>query len=120
MASEQAEDFERRLLALIHHKFETLEEDYPHGYVIGDFILTLRVFEAPDPGDTAQPWDSPPFPGWWTNQATWGSSPEYWIEAELLREALAYVEAEAAKARVTIDEKDYDETADAGEQEQRE
>jgi hypothetical protein len=114
MASDQAEDFERRLLALIHHKLEAMDEDYPHGYVIGDFVLTFRVFEAPDPEDPPRPWYSPPFPGWWTNQIVWGSALEYWVEAAMLREALAYAEAEAAKVDVTVPEKGYEE-ADEGE-----
>jgi len=88
MGAEQRQEFERRLLALVRHQLDYMDEDYPHGYEIDDFVITWRFHVAPEPGSTLQPWFGGPFPGWEMDGYTTGSSTSYIVDEELLLAAL--------------------------------
>jgi hypothetical protein len=90
MPNEQREEFERRLLALVRSRLDTMDEDYPHGWEITDFVITARYYYAPEPDTPLDPWDGGPYPGWAMNGWTRGSSGAYWHDAELLQDALYF------------------------------
>ena len=90
MPTEQREEFERRLLALVRLELDAMDEDYPHGWEISDFVITARTHYAPEPGTPLDPWAGGPYPGWYVSAWTRGTSPAYWYDAELLYQALEY------------------------------
>jgi hypothetical protein len=90
MPEEQREEFERRLLALVRYRMDGMDEDYPDGWEISEFVITARYHTAPQPGTTLDPWAGGPYPGWGMNGFTLGSSPTYFHDAELLQDALDY------------------------------
>jgi hypothetical protein len=85
------EDFERRLLALVRDHFDWVDEEYPDGYEIGDFVLTWHHYQAPDPNEPLKPWYGGPYPGWATGQTTLGSSPFLYEDEVLLDLALGFI-----------------------------
>ena len=85
------EDFERRLLALVRDKLEELEEDYPDGYEVGDFLVTFDFFSAPEPDAPLYPWEGGRYAGWYPNGMTFGSSRSWFIDERLLHDALDFV-----------------------------
>ena len=90
MPKEQRDEFERRLLALVRHQLDELDEDYPDGWEISEFVLTARFYWAPEPGTPLDPWEGGTYPGWRMNAWTGGSSTSYLHDAELLSDALEY------------------------------
>ena len=90
MPKEQREAFERRLLALVRHQLDELDEDYPDGWEISDFVVTARFYWAPEPGTQLNPWAGGAYPGWNMNAWTGGSSTSNLHDAELLADALEY------------------------------
>jgi hypothetical protein len=96
MAAEQPDDFERRVLALVRSQVDNLDRDYPDGWEITDFVITARFYHAPDPNAERFPWEGGPYPGWTASQWTRGSATGYWIDAELLEEALGNTHAAMA------------------------
>ena len=91
MAAGYRGDFERRLLALIRHHLDWADKEHPHGYEIGDFVITWEHFEAPNPEDELDPWEGGPYPGWWPGRTTLGSSRSYYIDENLLEKALNHI-----------------------------
>jgi hypothetical protein len=91
VARDYREDFERRLLALIRDHFEWVDEEYLHGYDIGDFVVTWHHYQAPDPNETLKPWYGGPYPGWSTGQTTLGSSPFLYDDEVLLDLSLGHI-----------------------------
>lgn len=71
------EELERRLLALMRGKLDRLDEQYPEGWEVTDFVVIARFYTAPESDDTPQPWYGGPFPGWSHNGFTIGSSTSY-------------------------------------------
>ena len=92
MASERREEFERRLLALVRKQMDISDRDHPDGWEITDFVITARVYYAPEPDEHLEPWAGGPYPGWIVNAWTRGSSTSYWHDTELLNDALNYTE----------------------------
>jgi hypothetical protein len=90
MANDQREEFERRLLALVRNQMDYLDEDYPNGWEITEFVVTARYHTAPEPEAPRYPWEGGPYPGWMINGWTRGSSLAYWHDAEILQEALSF------------------------------
>jgi hypothetical protein len=74
----------------VRAKLDALDEGYEHGYEVGDFVLTFQFFEAPAPDEQLVPWAGGAYPGWGRNAATVGSSPAYWVDEGILRDALRY------------------------------
>ena len=96
MGSEQREEFERRILALVRRQLDFMDDDYPHGYEIGDFVITWRFHSAPEPGAALMPWHGGPYPGWDVGGYTSGSSTSYLIDEEILLDALDNIQARRA------------------------
>src|SRR6266849_758979 len=92
------EDFERRLLALVRYKIEQLDEDYPSGYEVGDFLVTFDFFSAPEADTELYPWEGGRYAGWQPNGMTIGSSRSWFIDERLLHDALDFVKAQKAEA----------------------
>jgi hypothetical protein len=103
------EEFERRLLALVRYKIEQLDEDYPNGYEVGEFLITFDYFSAPEADTELYPWEDGRFAGWHPNGMTFGSSRSWFIDERLLNDALAFVKRKKAEAQVEDDEDAIDE-----------
>jgi hypothetical protein len=88
MPNDPREDFERRLLALVRNEMDGIDEDHPHGWEITDFVVTARYYGAPKEAVELFPWDGGPYPGWQVNGFTCGSSPAFFLDAQLLEEGL--------------------------------
>jgi hypothetical protein len=87
----QRQEFERRVLALVRYNLDGLDEVYPQGWEITDFVIIGRTYLAPEPDDDPKPWYGGPFPGWWQGGLTLGSSPSFYVDEDLLEESLEYV-----------------------------
>jgi hypothetical protein len=87
---ENRDEFERRLLALLRSQLDILDRDWPNGWDVTDFVVTVRFYTAPEPGAPLDPWAGGPYPGWMANAFTRGSSTSYFVDAELLQAALDY------------------------------
>jgi hypothetical protein len=106
VSDDAREAFERRLLALVRHQMDFLDEDYPDGWEITEFVVTARYHTAPDADTELFAWEGGPFPGWGLNAFTRGSSPQYWHDAELLQEALSHTLRRLDESRTTDDDED--------------
>jgi hypothetical protein len=91
MASGYREDFERRLLALVRSHLDWVDEEFPHGYEIVDFVITWEDFYAPTPDTPLEPWEGGPYPGWLSSGATLGSSTSFRTDERLLEDALEHI-----------------------------
>jgi hypothetical protein len=91
MASGYREDFERRLLALVRDHLDWVDEAFPDGYDIGDFVITWEHFHAPSADTALMPWHGGPYPGWMTGGTTLGSSVAYGTDERLLEKALEHI-----------------------------
>jgi hypothetical protein len=103
----QRQEFERRVLALVRWKLDHLDEENPQGWEITDFIIIGRTYSAPEPDDDPKPWYGGPFPGWWQNGFTLGSSTSFHFDEELLEESLEYVRNRLAE----VDDEEDDSAA---------
>jgi len=103
------EDFERRLLALVRDKIEQLDEDYPNGYEVGDFLVTFDFFSAPDADTELYPWEGGRYAGWHPNGMTFGSSRSWFIDERLLYDALAFVKGKKDEADEETEEDEIEE-----------
>lgn len=56
MNSQQREEVERRVLALVRSRLDECDEWYPDGYEIGDFIFLYQILIAPDRDSPPDPW----------------------------------------------------------------
>ena len=91
MASGYREDLERRLLALVRNHLDWVDEEYPHGYEVVDFVITWEHFYAPTPDTPLEPWEGGPYPGWVAGAATLGSSTTFRTDERLLEGALEHI-----------------------------
>lgn len=89
---ERNEEFERRVVAIIRDQFETMAEDFPHGYEFADFVITCRFYAAPAPDDSMEPWYGGPYPGWVQNGWTRGSSTSWPVDIALIAEASEHLQ----------------------------
>ena len=89
MASEQREEFERRLLARVRLQLDYLDEDYPNGgWEVDDFVVTAFFHSVIPPDQKLEPWQGGRYAGSEVRQFTVGSSRGYWWDALMLKQAL--------------------------------
>jgi hypothetical protein len=113
----QRQEFERRLLALVRWKFDRLDEDFPEGWEITEFVVCGRFYTAPEPDDDPKPWYGGPFPGWGQNGFTLGSSTTFWFDEDLLEESLQYTRNRQAELEADHDDDDDEDDEDEDEDE---
>jgi hypothetical protein len=92
MASDAREDFERRILAKVRSSLDYLDEEYPDGWEIEEFVLTFRFYTPLDPETPLRPWHGGRYVGMYPDQFTTGSSPSSKVDELLLSEALRHTE----------------------------
>jgi hypothetical protein len=113
MNSEQREELERRVLALLRRQLDVMDELNPEGLAFGDFVLTGRFWAAPELDANLNPWDGGPYPGWYMSVWVTGSSPADWIDEEILEQALDISRSRANEAQRQLDEEDRAAAADS-------
>ena len=106
MNSEQREELERRVLALLRRQLDVMDELNPEGLDFGDFVLTGRFWAAPETDATPNPWDGGPYPGWYMSVWVTGSSPADWIDEEILEQAHEIARSRAIESQRRLDEAD--------------
>lgn len=109
MASEQSEDFERRLLAKVRSSLDYLDDTYDE-YEIEHFVLTFRYY-VPDT-DPLEPWEGGRYVGMFPKGFTTGSSPSYEIDEWLLREALNHTLNRRSEADADVEEHEEEDEDD--------
>jgi hypothetical protein len=60
MSSEQRDDFERRLLALVRDQMDYWDERFNQGWEITDFVVAARGYIAPEPDAPIEAWAGGP------------------------------------------------------------